>query len=234
MRITPAELTESSHLLMEPFDTLRDHLPTWTLAITALEGVMGFCDPAQRTIWVDVNLTDRERRSTIMHEAIHALRGDLTDDPEAERLVQIESAHRLIPAAALVAVLSTSPHPEDVCDALDVDIDTLRTRMQNLTIDDASRVRRALANAAPADEHRAHCALGRWWRFHHLPAPVPCVSNCRSGHFSADVAQTARSPTGTLARRDALTVPRREAVSAASRPPLTTRPITHATAGSAA
>lgn len=160
---------------MEPFDTLRDQLPNWTLAITALEGVMGLCDTKRRTIWVDVNLSDRERRSTIMHEIVHAIRGDATDDPESEAAVQIETAQRLIPTAALTAVLATTSHPEDMCDALDVDIDVLRTRIRSLDSDEISQVRKALAPHTHRYGPSDHCALGRWWLHHRHPAPAP---NC--------------------------------------------------------
>lgn len=171
---------------MEPFDTLRDSLPGWTLAITALEGIMGFCDAQRRIIWVDVNLTDRERRTTIMHECVHAIRGDIGDDPVTEREVEAETARRLIPTRALLATLEHSAHPDDLCDVLEVDRDVLCARLRTLDDSEAPRVRRLLARGLPRDPRSTEPALDRWAR--HYGMTNVCGAACeppQGGHLAS-------------------------------------------------
>ena len=168
---------------VEPFDTLRTALPGWTVALADLgDEVMGYCDLDRQTIWVDVNLTDHERRTTIMHEIVHAIRGDEhSDDPAVERAVEVETARRLIHPTALRAVfnLGASTHPNDIADALDIDLDVLYTRMRNLDADEQAMIRRSLAHQVPAtDADHRECAIARWWVHHALPAPAPCYRRC--------------------------------------------------------
>jgi hypothetical protein len=168
---------------MEPLDTFRSALPGWTLAVTELDdGVMGLCDLERQTIWVDVNLSAREMRATVMHEIIHAIRGDQHGlDPRAEHEVEIQTARRLIPPQALRSAASTATHPEDLADTLAVDIDVLRTRLRNLDPDETSLLRRRFAATLPADTATSeHCALGRWWLHHQQPGPLPCHARCPS------------------------------------------------------
>jgi hypothetical protein len=178
---------------VEPFDTFRAKLPGWTLALTTLDGVMGYTDLDRQTIWVDVNLTDRERRSTIMHEVVHAIHRDSTDDPACERRTQIEAARRLIPPPALRGAFCSTTHPEDVADILDVDLDVLRTRLRNLDPDEKSLLRRNLARTLPPDPTNAHCALGRWWQHYQQPGPLPCHGAC-----AAVTATPAARPAATI------------------------------------
>lgn len=161
---------------LEPFDTLRDCLPGWTLALTALEGVMGFCDPDRRTIWVDIRLNDRERRCTIMHEAVHAMRGDRHDDPETEKIVRAEAARRLVNVETLCATITVEPHPTDLCAALDVDLDTLETRIRTLDVNERGAFRRATSRLTRPDPARPDlCAAGRWWIVYGMPGQPPCA-----------------------------------------------------------
>lgn len=165
--------THGVNATLEPLDTLRDQLPDWTVADAPLDrDVMGYCDPDRKTIWLSRELSRRERRCTLMHEALHAVRGDTDEDPDAELAVQIETARRLVPIAALLLVLERHTHPDDICDALDVDIDVLRTRLRHLNDDDVDLVRRALANASPG-QHSTRGAIARWWHFHNQPEPTP-------------------------------------------------------------
>lgn len=120
----------------DPFAIFADELAGWNLAFTELDGVMGFTDVPQRTIWVDVRLDARERRSTVFHEILHALRGDETDDEDAERVVRLETARRLVPERQLRAllrdVLRGAHQLQDVAEVLDVDMGVLRTRIRDL------------------------------------------------------------------------------------------------------
>lgn len=90
-----------------------------------------------------------EWNSTVVHEAIHAERGDgpcATEWHEAkqERAVDIEAARRLIPLDALIDALRWSNRDEEVAEQLDVDLDTLRCRSVNLTSDECVAIEAAL------------------------------------------------------------------------------------------
>lgn len=94
-------------------------------------------------------LSTAEWNSTIVHEAIHAERGDgpcATPWHEAkqERAVELEAARRLIPLPALIDALRWSNRDEEVAEALDVDLDTLRCRSANLTSDECMAIEAAL------------------------------------------------------------------------------------------
>lgn len=158
---------------MDPFDVLREQLPGWNLTFTDLDGTMGYCDTDTRTIVINTQLTARQRRSTIVHEIIHALRGDTDDNPEAEAIVARLTALDLVPLVALVDALSQSTNVMDVLDMLEVDAGVLRSRFRNLSEDEAAQVRRVLALRVPADGDDL-CAIGRWWRRNGYPDPIPC------------------------------------------------------------
>lgn len=166
-------------MLDSVIETLRDELPGWTLAFTLLQGVMGYCDPDRRIIWVDLTLSPRERSATIMHEIVHALWGHHSDDPALDHAVDVEAAKRLLPLKSVLTAIACSPHPEDMCDVLEVDPPTLRTRLQNLGGGEIGCVRRKLTVAVPDQHKRGRlCALGRWWDFHRLEGTNPCVTAC--------------------------------------------------------
>lgn len=162
---------------VDPFEVLREQLPGWNLTFTDLDGTMGYCDTDARTIVINTQLTARQRRSTIVHEIIHALRGDTDDNPEAEAIVARDTARELVPLVALVNALARSSNISDLLDSLDVDHGVLRTRIRNLTDDEASAIRRVLAVRAPADSSEL-CAIGRWWRRNQQPEPIPCRDCC--------------------------------------------------------
>lgn len=175
---------------MDPFETMNELLPTWTLAFATLSGVMGFTDPATRTIWINLGLTRRQRRSTIIHEIFHALRGDRDDDPAAEEQVAAAAANLLIPFDRLADAVARSRHADDVCDILEVDIGVLRTRVRHLADHEAAELRRQLLAAAPFRQTGtgpATCVLTEWW--HHLADypgegredPVCGHTSCRTG-----------------------------------------------------
>lgn len=190
---------------MEPLATLRNELPDWTLAVAKLDGVMGYTDTATRTIWVDVRQSSREMRSTIMHEVIHALHGHDHDDPDTEQAVQVEASRRLIPVHALGAAFRSSTHPEDVCDILDVDLDTLHSRMRSLDRNEWSLIRRLLCAVMPNDStQRNLCGVGRWWTAYDQPGDPPCIDGCRTSHTTPqrrstlDQRKDLRWPTSSL------------------------------------
>lgn len=117
----------------DPLDLVAELLPEWTVAFTELDGVMGFCEPERRTIWIDLQTNGAARRCTIVHELLHALRGDMDDDSDAEQIVQVETARRLVPLRALRDLLAGPGTLAGIAAALNVDEDVLDTRLRTLT-----------------------------------------------------------------------------------------------------
>jgi hypothetical protein len=56
---------------------LRIHNHRWTLQDSA---IYGLCEPAESLISIDPHLAPRHRMEIIVHELLHALDGDLTED----------------------------------------------------------------------------------------------------------------------------------------------------------
>jgi hypothetical protein len=87
-------------------------------------------------IWICRRLNQAQRRSTLAHELIHIERGLPPNDPRGlareERLVSELAARRLITLQDLTAALKWSREPAELADALWVDADTLKARMQSL------------------------------------------------------------------------------------------------------
>lgn len=109
----------------------------------------GLWDPDTRTIWLHHDLNPVQRRCTLMHEVIHAARGDekcadhvLT--ARQERLVSEIAARLLVPLDALADALVHSSSEVALCEALEVDADTLAARLTTLTVDERRFLREHL------------------------------------------------------------------------------------------
>ena len=99
---------------------------------------LGLYDAKTHTIWLNDRLTAAERRCTLMHELVHAERGDVGEPDEflcnkRERHVHREAARRLIHIDALIAALRFSSAWQSVCEELEVDWFTFRARLTSLT-----------------------------------------------------------------------------------------------------
>lgn len=123
---------------MDPFALLLQHSDI-TLVRTALpDGEMGRWYPAQRTIVLHDALTQREARCTLTHELMHALKADFhIDDPwlagKQERACQELVARALIPLERLATEGRICADDHQLAEVLDVDLDTLRVRIDSLT-----------------------------------------------------------------------------------------------------
>ena len=91
---------------------------------------------AGNRIYLCRRLTQAQRRCTLMHELGHLERGPVPADPRGyareERAVSIEAARRLITIPALADGLRWTRDPDQLADALWVDVPTLQTRMTGL------------------------------------------------------------------------------------------------------
>lgn len=118
------------------------------IIVTRLDGVLGLYDKTIHTVFLDDRLDSTERRCTLMHELIHAERGDTAlADPvlnaRQERIVHREAARRLIPIDALIAAYAFSSAHQSVAEELEVDNHTLQVRLQNLTTLERQKCREA-------------------------------------------------------------------------------------------
>lgn len=97
---------------------------------------MGCADTSTDTVTITTGMTQAERRSTLTHELIHLERGSAVGDRHRlieERHVQRESARRLITLDALIDALRWSHDEHELADELWTDVDTVRTRLANLS-----------------------------------------------------------------------------------------------------
>lgn len=107
----------------------------WQLDVELLPSGLGRCIWSQRRIILDPRLTPGQRRCTLAHEILHARRGPFPAWQLAreEAIINAAVARTLIPLPALVDMLAWSQQPEDVAEALGVDLETLRLRVEMLT-----------------------------------------------------------------------------------------------------
>ena len=101
--------------------------------------VAGAWDPDQPDIiWLDQDLGQAGRRSTLTHELIHRQRGDEAGctpwhDRHQERRVDFEAARQLIPLDAFVDALLWGQDEHELADELWVDVATVRARIEGLS-----------------------------------------------------------------------------------------------------
>jgi hypothetical protein len=88
------------------------------------------------TIWLCRLLDQAARRSTLAHEIVHLERGPVPADARGrareERAVSAEAARRLITIDALADGLAWTRDPDQLAEALWVDVPTLKARMGSL------------------------------------------------------------------------------------------------------
>jgi Zn-dependent peptidase ImmA (M78 family) len=138
---------QTEHPKYDPWRDLRENWPEVQVVLAPLRGrLLG--DLRYPVIRLRASSSAAQRRCTLAHEIVHLERGVGACGPWAEReeqLVEAEVARRLVPLPALVAALQSLGGTEDaaaLAAALDVDRQTLRTRLALLS----------------AEEHRAICA----------------------------------------------------------------------------
>lgn len=121
--------------LWHPWRWLRDKHPDVVVEHVELRrGRMG--ETRGRQIWLDRRLTQAERRCTLTHELIHIeRRGREHPNPDVEeRIVELETARRLITTRQLIDAFRwfRHPGPAELAEHLWVDQQTVLTRMEHL------------------------------------------------------------------------------------------------------
>lgn len=117
----------------------RQHPGIWTATADLPEPGARYY-PAHDVVLLDRRLDERGRRCAISHELVHIQRGDTAcggwHGRRQERLVERESARRLITLDDLISALQWSQDERELADELWVDVTTLRARLASLTADE--------------------------------------------------------------------------------------------------
>jgi hypothetical protein len=153
MAIRPPLLPGRLGKCYDPWADLRENWPAVTVQLVPMAGdLLGEIRQGGSVIALRAGTTPGQRRSTLAHEIVHLERG--ADDcgwwqPREERRVHAEAARRLISLDALdEAVRLTLPGDRrSVASLLDVDLETLDTRLDNLRPAEVGLLRQLLADA---------------------------------------------------------------------------------------
>ena len=102
------------------------------------DDLLGCWAPDTRTIYLQPDLDQATRRSTLTHELIHAVRGDepcITTELELRQEAQVEAAAAvlLIPLDDLTSALRWCRDEVELAEELWVDEQIVRTRLDNLS-----------------------------------------------------------------------------------------------------
>lgn len=132
-----------------PWRHLAQHHPDVNVIWTHLGGQRRGCTDGH-TIWMDSRLTQAQRRVVICHETIHIERGIIPADPTEEARVNRLTAERLITLPHLIDALRWHQHPSPhaLAEALWVDPECVRTRLDTMSPAEHAVVEHALLEAA--------------------------------------------------------------------------------------
>ena len=131
----------------------------WTLIWADLPDMMGQTCWSTRTITLDRQLTQAERRCTIAHEIEHARRGPVLNEPnlaaKEEHAIDASVARRLIGIEDLGEALAWAHSHAEAAEDLWVDLPTLQARLRYLHPSERHYLRRRLQhrNGAGGEQH---------------------------------------------------------------------------------
>lgn len=129
---------EGAWQAVDPYEVLAQHPDLGMVILPLPPGERGRWYPDLHVIVIDENLTQAERRCTLMHELVHRMRGDNhVTDPTLRRR-QEKNCHEtvarlLIPLDALQAAMQWGRDPQELADELWVDVETLQARIYGLS-----------------------------------------------------------------------------------------------------
>ncbi len=148
-------LLTSAASLSRPYDPwvdLRQNWPHVTVVIEPMTGdLLGEVREGGRVIALRADTSAAQRRCTLAHELVHLERGIQDCGPWLQReedQVHAEASLRLIPLASLasaIRALGGTDDPAALAQWLDVDGDTLATRLSRLSRSEHAALRRSLA-----------------------------------------------------------------------------------------
>lgn len=131
-----------------PWRALRG-MAGWTFRVALLPaGVLGLTDHMTRTITLAPGQTQRQRRSTIAHEIVHAERAPFPVEHSRleERIVDQLSARRLVPFAVLLDAAKWARNLQELAEECWVDEATIVVRLQHLHPAERAHLSAALAD----------------------------------------------------------------------------------------
>ncbi|HJQ03412.1 MAG TPA: hypothetical protein VJ851_17585 [Jatrophihabitans sp.] len=140
----------------DPWLDLQQNWPQVRVVIEAMSGdLLGEVRDGGQLIALRAGTSAAQRRCTLTHEIVHLERGIFDCGPWSQReelLVHSTVALRLIPPPALAAAVRDLGGADDLpalAHLLDVDSETLRLRLDRLSIAERRMLRRALARQRP-------------------------------------------------------------------------------------
>lgn len=102
------------------------------------------------SIWIDPRQTQAERRCTIAHELAHIELGHVGGcSPKEEHQANLLAARWLIKVEHLADALAWTQDPHELAWELWVDLDTLHTRLENLTHAERRHIKHRLRRVDP-------------------------------------------------------------------------------------
>lgn len=145
MMSAPVRTVDAMH---HPWRPLRDQPDVRVIHVELPDGMLGFCDHARRTIWLDSRMKQRQRRAVLQHERIHLERGPVCGHWETreEQAVEVATAHALIALPHLLDVLRWTRDVEEASFDLWVPAELLVVRMAHLHPAERAAVRAVLAD----------------------------------------------------------------------------------------
>jgi hypothetical protein len=152
-------LPDTAQLSACEYDPWVDVRFNWPQVLVVIEempdDLLGEVRDGGRLIALRAGTSGAQRRCTLAHEIVHLERGILDCGPWLQREeLQVHScaARRLIPLRSLIAAVRDLGAPDDqgaLAQLLDVDSETLRLRLQQITSRERRLLRRGLARQAP-------------------------------------------------------------------------------------
>ena len=147
--------SSSTAVPYDPWVDLRQNWPHVKVVIERMTGdLLGEVRDDGKVIALRADTSAAQRRCTLTHELVHLERGILDCGPWLQReesLVHAEVSLRLIPLASLAAAIRALGGAEDsaaLAQWLDVDSETLATRLSRMSSAERRMLRRLLARQA--------------------------------------------------------------------------------------
>lgn len=131
-----------------PWRRLRQS-PHITLRWFSGPGPFGWCRHSTQEVWLRTDLTQAQRRATLLHELEHLDAGPAVRGFEEQDEMQIRerAARWLIPFDRLADAMVWAGDEHELAEELWVDVGTVTTRLTTLTEDESARLS-ALLDAA--------------------------------------------------------------------------------------
>lgn len=132
--------------MYHPWRAFRDHFPDWTVVWSPMVGDLGLTTWDDKTVTLDPDQDQAQRRSTLAHELVHIERGPFHESclDREERTVDDTAARRLITLDQLAQAMVWAYDVAELARELWVDTEIARVRLANLTEEEGRELERRL------------------------------------------------------------------------------------------